>query len=87
MSRLPFLLAALMAASSALAAPPAAPEVTIFDRRGSGWDLRRVVKPNNPAPAGSYPEFGSVMALGDKGRILLVADPTEQQNSGAFWLY
>jgi hypothetical protein len=61
--------------------------VYIFDRRGAGWGLRRVVKPNNPGPAGTYPEFGSVLALGDKGRVLLVADPSEQRNSGGFWLY
>lgn len=80
------------AGSGPLKPPLAAGTVTtgavyIYDRRGTGWALRRVVKPNNPAAAGTTSEFAASMALGDKGRLMLVGEPSDQGKSGAFWMY
>ena len=57
----------------------------IYDRRGTGWGLRRVLKPNDPAPAGT--DFAVSMAFGNKGRTLLVGEPGSEGNSGTFWMY
>lgn len=72
--------------------------VAIWDLRSTGWIFRRYVKPGS-----SHAEwFGSTVALGDNGRLLLVGALTDPSNAtgingnpeddseperGAAWLY
>jgi len=54
--------------------------VYVYQRVGSGWNLRRVVKPNDePGVFGqySYRGFGFALSLGNNGRTLIVAQPNE----------
>jgi hypothetical protein len=75
--------------------------VSVFERRSSGWVLRRTLKPavhilNNNI------RYGDNIALGDNGRVLAVGSPTDSSaatgidgdpmdtsspNRGAAWLY
>jgi hypothetical protein len=72
--------------------------VTVFERKSSGWVLRRWIKP------GSTHEqwFGFAVALGDNGRILAVGAPYDPSAAtgidgdreddsmperGAVWIY
>lgn len=73
--------------------------VHVWERKPSGWKLRRVMKPSAPAPSTSY---GVTVAIGSNGRNLIVGsvwdqgaatgtngDPTDTSGpaDGAAWLY
>jgi hypothetical protein len=54
--------------------------VYVYQRVGSTWSLRRVVKPNlEPGVFGQYPYqgFGFALSLGNNGKTLIVAQPNE----------
>jgi hypothetical protein len=70
----------------------------VYERRSFGWNLRRILKP--ALQRGQA--YGTVLALGDRGRILAVGafddasaasgiggDPTDTSvpERGAAWLY
>ena len=72
--------------------------VTVFERKNSGWTLRRWVKPGST----NDQWFGHVLALGDNGRILAVGAPFDASaatgidgdrddasmpDRGAVWIY
>jgi hypothetical protein len=72
--------------------------VTIFQRKASGWELRRLVKPGSHNPA----RAGWSIALGANGKVLAVGAPYDPSaatgidgdrddasapNRGAVWLY
>jgi hypothetical protein len=73
--------------------------VAIYDRRPTGWRLRRFIKPDKPqVPSG----FGYAVALNDNGHLLAVGAPYDDStatgingnredasgsDSGAIWLY
>ena len=72
--------------------------VTIFQRKPSGWVLRRVVKPGSTNMGAA----GHAVALGDNGRLLIVGAPwdasaaagidgdrddSSSPNRGAVWIY
>jgi hypothetical protein len=72
--------------------------VYVFERKSVGWRERRIVKPALQAEQA----YGTVVALGDRGRVLAVGsfgdasaavgiggDPTDQSapERGAAWLY
>jgi len=72
--------------------------IFVYERRSFGWNLRRIVKP----VVQREQAFGTVLALGDRGRILAVgsfadesaasgigSDPTDASapGRGAAWLY
>jgi len=72
--------------------------VWVYERRSFGWNLRRILKPAVPRDQA----YGTVLALGDRGRVLAVGafddasaasgiggDPTDTSvpERGAAWLY
>jgi hypothetical protein len=72
--------------------------VWVYERRSFGWNLRRILKPVVPREQA----YGTVLALGDRGRVLAVGafddasaasgiggDPTDTSvpERGAAWLY
>lgn len=73
--------------------------VFVYERKTTGWSLRRMVKPGTENPDQL---FGSSVALGDNGRILAVGAPSDSSAAtgidgnrsdtsapgrGAAWLY
>ncbi|HTU67777.1 MAG TPA: hypothetical protein VMF52_17640 [Steroidobacteraceae bacterium] len=72
--------------------------VVVYERKASGWSVRRLIK-----PAGANPQwFGFDVALGDNGRALMVGSPEDSSAAsgingdpndssapirGAAWLY
>jgi hypothetical protein len=74
-------------------APPLAPgtkatgAVNIYEKRTSGWNLRRVVKPGRAGAGYETGTFGRSIAFGDKGRTLVVGQPAANNNAGVAWLY
>jgi hypothetical protein len=74
--------------------------VYVFERKPSGWKLRRVMK---PSVAAAYSRFGYTVAIGSGGRNMIVgavgdqsgatgingdpADTSAPPNWGAAWLY
>jgi hypothetical protein len=75
--------------------------IFVYERRSFGWNLRRILKPVVSMDYGDL-AFGTVIALGDRGRILAVGafndasaasgiggDPTNTSapERGAAWLY
>jgi hypothetical protein len=72
--------------------------VVVYERKRSGWSVRRIIKANTPTPQW----FGNSVALGDLGRVLAVGAPFDQSAAtgidgdqddtsapwrGAVWLY
>ncbi|HET7810802.1 MAG TPA: hypothetical protein VFL16_09505 [Steroidobacteraceae bacterium] len=72
--------------------------VVIYERKSSGWSVRRIIKANTPTPQW----FGNSVALGDFGRVLAVGAPFDESAAtgidgdqtdtsspwrGAVWLY
>ncbi|HLA73781.1 MAG TPA: hypothetical protein VK624_19920 [Steroidobacteraceae bacterium] len=61
--------------------------VYVYERRPSGWALRRVVKPGRPGAMYEAGQFGRALAFGDNGKTLAVGHPTANNNAGVVWLY
>jgi hypothetical protein len=61
--------------------------VYVYERKASGWNLRRLVKPNNPAATSTLQGFGSSIAFGDGAKNLVIGEPTDRAAAGAAWLY
>jgi len=66
--------------------------VYVFERHGSAWITRRVVKPkveSSPSPYSPW-NFGDTLSLGDNGKTLVVGQPNEStagRDAGAVWIY
>jgi hypothetical protein len=61
--------------------------VYVYERKARGWNLRRVIKPDNPAAASTLQGFGSGIAFGDGAKNLVIGEPTDRAAAGAAWLY
>ena len=61
--------------------------VYVFERRTSGWALRRVVKPGRAGATYETGTFGSAIAFGDSGKSLVIGQPAANNNNGVVWLY
>lgn len=61
--------------------------VYVWERRTSGWVLRRVVKPGRQGAGYAGDEFGASFGLGDNGRTLVVGHPHANNSAGIVWMY
>ena len=59
--------------------------VYVFERRTSGWALRRVVKPGRAGASYETGSFSSAIAF--NGGTLVVGQPAANNNAGVVWLY